>query len=779
VALMVLFGADLVRASRTGPRWKRAMVTASLAVLTAIGLNVAARDVSARQPPPLRPPQRPRPSCYLMVHRPDNPLNGAALPARMAAIKKLGVMEKVKSDVLKKLAAQVRAEIGPYEKVVVSRLPADSTERTKARKTLSDARIWLTAADIRLAVGDKPLGDAPVWRDLMKNWRQAAEAASGRKGRYPFDSKTKKALLSALDAAPVQLDALAVAGYLTAPEAGLLKNALEPLPARVKRMRPTEFRNATCYRPMSIAKQDPLLKMLARMPLIEKVTQSRKLHPAAAKKIVAILETQIAELTEQKYLKGLTANSRVTAGNVVKAARAAMKKLTAASTPSPTPAVEPAGSARPADDSKTSPALAVFDLEAQLKKLAGLTSARDFNGPAISHTIKSVNASVAILSDPANIAQLTPKGEDRAKTLLSDAKKQIAIARALIPIGTTNLARSDHWRIVSDAWRYSVPLADSYKSTTAQRKIVTKKLKDADAAISALSAAGLLSASEAAMLVIDMNRIKSDLLRDPPTDAQFTCYDYGFLPAVQLSMNNLSKRVELLRKVVASDRVAPAAMDRIVQRVQRELDQLEDPTLARGLRNKADRLKAKKLHAEVSALVVRIKCNVLGMRLGETSGWKTVETALAAAAPLAATRRSTSAQRVAVVKQMDIAKSNLTSLTEAGLLAAVETELLFGELARLKNAIFRDPPTDTKVSCYEMMAPDPVGDSTKRLIKRIPMLSKLIDSGKLNPLVAGKLLGSISADIKMLKNAKKAEPLRKQAIALLTRIDRHFSGGPK
>jgi len=303
------------------------MLAASLAILAAIGMNVAAREASAR------PPRGP--TCYkpVLVMPP-----GAALPARVAALKKLGVMEKVKSDVLEKLAAQLRADIVPYEKTIIPRLPSGSDARTKARKTLVEAKAWLVAADMRLAVGDKPLADVPVWQGLMKNWRAAEQAASGRKGRYPFDAKKKKALLEALAAAPGELDALAMAGYLTAAEAALLKNALAGLPARVRRMRPVELRKVTCYDPVTIVDPDPLIAMLGRMPLLEKIAQGRKLHPAAVKKIAEVVEAQAAKLTDEQYLKSLTSDSRATAGNVAKAARAAIKKLTAAVKPKPAPA---------------------------------------------------------------------------------------------------------------------------------------------------------------------------------------------------------------------------------------------------------------------------------------------------------------------------------------------------------------------------------------------------------------------------------------------------------
>ncbi|MCP4379657.1 MAG: hypothetical protein GY794_26250, partial [bacterium] len=41
VAIMVLFGADLLRAARTGPKWKRMLVTASLSLMALLGIAPA------------------------------------------------------------------------------------------------------------------------------------------------------------------------------------------------------------------------------------------------------------------------------------------------------------------------------------------------------------------------------------------------------------------------------------------------------------------------------------------------------------------------------------------------------------------------------------------------------------------------------------------------------------------------------------------------------------------------------------------------------------------
>jgi len=321
VALMILFGVDLVRASRRGPRWKRRLVAASLAVLAAFGVNVTARSA----PPRVRPPG---PTCYdIMIVDPPIRPPVSTLPKRMAALKKLPVIETLKAPVLRKLTTQVRRDVGTYESL--AKRIADTNKRREAADTIAAARTWLAAADLRLGVGDKPLAEVPTWKSLMKTWTDAEEAASGRRGRYPFDAKTKKALLASLAGAPRDIDIMATAGYLTAAEAGLLKGALAGLPARVRRMRPVELRNATCYKPMRLIEPDPLMTAVGRMPLVEKIAGARKLHPAAVRKIVTNLEAQAAKLSDKGYRKRLDADTRATADNVVKAIRSAVRKLKA------------------------------------------------------------------------------------------------------------------------------------------------------------------------------------------------------------------------------------------------------------------------------------------------------------------------------------------------------------------------------------------------------------------------------------------------------------------
>jgi len=287
-----------------------------------------------------------------------------------------------------------------------------------------------------------------------------------------------------------------------------------------------------------------------------------------------------------------------------------------------------------------------------------------------------------------------------------------------------------------------------------------------------LSAAGLLSEAEAGLLVVDADAIWATILLRPPVDSRKTCYKMAYFPPAQRSMQWVQKRLDLLKKVASADRIAPAALDVILANVDRDVVTLGNEAELKRLRKAADRQAAKQLHTQVAPLIAQIKRKVLSVRSGRTAGWQVISKAFEAAGPPAKSHRSTSAQRVAIVKQMDAAKAAIVSLALGKVLTGGEAELLTGELARLRKEIYRDPPTDFKGTCYgPSPALNPVTVVTRRLGRRVVLLSKLVESGRLNPLVVKKLLPSVRADIKLLTAAKQARELREKADALLKQIE--------
>jgi len=422
------------------------------------------------------------------------------------------------------------------------------------------------------------------------------------------------------------------------------------------------------------------------------------------------------------------------------------------------------------DDS--TPVVAVFDLKSQLATLTMLTSQRDFDPQGAAETLRKVRADVAILSQPANIAKLNDTGRTEAKRLLAESARIVAIAEALIPMGTVDLLKTPQWKLIVETWQAGGALAGAKGSTSAQRVEMNKKFTQAKQAALELAAAGLLSGAEVGLLVVDADVIWSRIIARPPTDSRKTCYKMAYFPPAQRSVQWLGKRLELVRKVAAADKVSPAAMDKVMDNITGHLAILGKEAELKKIRKDADRQAARKLRDEIAPLVAKVKRKVLATRLVRTAGWRTVDNAFTAAGPPAKSHRSTSAQRTAVVKKMIAANAAMTSMATAGLLTAGEAELMTGELARLRKEIYRDPPTDFKGTCYGASAPiNRVTVAAKRLGKRIPVLSKLVKSGRLNSRVAMKLLPSLRADIKLLTGAKQAAELCKKADALLKQIE--------
>jgi len=449
---------------------------------------------------------------------------------------------------------------------------------------------------------------------------------------------------------------------------------------------------------------------------------------------------------------------------------ASMLGLTAARAP----AADPPTKAAPAASEAVSPVVVLFQLKAEVAKLKTLTSKKDINTSAVSESIRKTRACVAILKQPSHQSKLNDAGRTEAKRLIAESGELIARAETLIPVGSSDLPRTPQWKLIVETWRVASDLAVT-GSTVAQRASIKEKFTNAKQAAAELDNAGLISNAEACLLAVDADVIWERIVARPPKDLRISCYKMAYYPPAQKSVKWLGKRLELVRKVAARDKVSPVAMDKVMDNITAHLAVLGSDAQLKKLRTDEARREAVKLRDEIAPLVAQIKRKTLSVRLARTSGWRTVDKAFSSAAALA--RASTSAQRVAFVKQIKSAADSMASMVAAGLLTEGEAELLTGELARQRTLVYRNPPTDFKGTCYGAPAPiDYVLIATKRLDRRVALLDKLVKAERLNPQVVGKLLPSIKADIKLLTNAKKAAELRAKADALLEKIQAALPG---
>lgn len=424
------------------------------------------------------------------------------------------------------------------------------------------------------------------------------------------------------------------------------------------------------------------------------------------------------------------------------------------------PAVVAAGAGAKVDSPDASEVvMALFRMRSQLANLAKLTAARDVNGLAVEATAEAIDSLVAVLRTPGNVARLTPKGQAEATRLLALAETRVPAARALVPVGTTDLARSPQWQVVADAWRHAGPLAATGKSTSAQRKQADEKFAAATKATAALRLAGLLTAAEAGLLTVDAARLRTEVYANPPTDSKVKCYEMMFIPPARMSLKRLTQQLGLLKTISRSNKLAPAVLDKVMGAIERDLAVLADPKQMKHLGD-AERAAARTMRKDAPPLVARINRRMVSARLSQTAGWATVIDAMTFGTKIG--QRNTMAQRKQFKGKLTAALGALAALAKTDALTEGEAALMTGELQRIRTAAYRYPPTDMRVTCYKMMYIPPVRGSFERIKKRLPLLKKLAESGRLNVAVLARVLPTVRADVELLSGEKELAQLHRE-----------------
>lgn len=175
------------------------------------------------------------------------------------------------------------------------------------------------------------LAQSGQWRHLAATWREAQEIASGKRGSYPFDEAGKKRILAELSGVAEDLAGLQKLGLLNAPEAGLLEMDLALLREGVQAMRPVEMRMATCYEPMAFVPpaSESMSQLADRLPLLEELAASEKLHPEVLGRALARIENHLKVLGTEDLLGELPAHERARALALREEVRAQVERVKA------------------------------------------------------------------------------------------------------------------------------------------------------------------------------------------------------------------------------------------------------------------------------------------------------------------------------------------------------------------------------------------------------------------------------------------------------------------
>jgi hypothetical protein len=493
----LVVGLDVYRAARRGPRWKRRLLSAGLAVLAAIGIAACDRAGGAEG-------RQPGPTCYKPMQLPPVRKSLTRVEAQLPVLERLAEAEKLDPAVVRKVLASIEKDLAVLgDEKQTALLPDD--QRKRAEATLASAREKVKA--IRARLGEpEPIEETAEWKQLTAVWREAEAVGSGRRGDYPFDAAGKKRLLTDLEKAQAGVGALAAAGQLSEAEAKLLKTDLAALVHGVQMKRPTEMRNATCYEPMMFVPpaQQSLKRLSEKLPLLEKMAARERLSGTVVEKVLVSVERDLSVLGGPA---GPTwPPKQDDSGATTEEARSALEALPA-------------------------------DRRAEAEK-----------------TRDAVKAAV-----------------QRIRARMGESGGGGGTGRK------ADLTKSDDWQTIEAAWAAAVPPAKSGESTTAQRKAVDAKLKEAVEAASRLAEAGLLTRQEAGLLAAEAKSLKGDIYRNPPTDCKVTCYDMAYLPPAQQSLKRLTERLPLVEKLAAEGKAHPAALQKVLARMEADLKILADP----------------------------------------------------------------------------------------------------------------------------------------------------------------------------------------------------------
>lgn len=169
-----------------------------------------------------------------------------------------------------------------------------------------------------------------------------------------------------------------------------------------------------------------------------------------------------------------------------------------------------------------------------------------------------------------------------------------------------SLEETPEWGTIQGAWEYVEPLAQSGKSTTAQRAEADKKLDAAKAAAEKLAISGGLSQAEAGLLTVEADRLKKDLYRNPPTDQMVTCYEtMAYIPAKD-SLKRLSERLLLLEQLTREARVDAPVLRKVLPTIEADVRTLSDEKNVAELQEK-DREAAEEMRVEVEKMLKELK----------------------------------------------------------------------------------------------------------------------------------------------------------------------------
>lgn len=326
-----------------------------------------------------------------------------------------------------------------------------------------------------------------------------------------------------------------------------------------------------------------------------------------------------------------------------------------------------------------------------------------------------------------------------------------------------NLADKPEWQRLCQTWAQAQDVASDalgpYPFNEGGQKQLLDDLAAGEKDVAALLTAGALSRAEADLLTADLKALAQRVREYRPAEMKMaTCYKpVSIMEVTRERVKGVQGRLELLEKLAEQETLQPAVVYKVLAGVERQLA-VAGPEVLKAI-GEAGNFEQTRQAAQVKMATIRAKIAGAFTAPEQTPQWATITAAWKFVAPLAQSHKSTQAQRTAADAKFSAAKDAAIWLGAAGLLATSEVELLLKEAGRLTREVYLDPPTDTEVLCYQMMALVPARESLARVTQRVPLLANLAGSDKVHKGVLEKVVPSLEADLATLSDAKQTAAL--------------------
>jgi hypothetical protein len=275
VAGLVLVGIDVYAALKRGPKWRRRLIGAGLALLGALG-----GWFSWPKPEPIM-------TCYAPM--PVECVVGYDLRQQLPLLEKLAAQDKLDAEVVRKVLLKAEQDLN---RISDPRVRMPGPERAKLDELRRQAEPIIKRLRERLGDDSGALERSAEWKTLVEAWKVAAQSR---------DIKEKR---KGLDATSKAIEDLTNVGLLTVQESKLLTMELG-------RLEKDYLVATTCYDSMFVPPSEESLERLSkRLPLLTALARGRKLHPKAMERIVAAVEADLAQLSDPKLTMLAPAKAR-------------------------------------------------------------------------------------------------------------------------------------------------------------------------------------------------------------------------------------------------------------------------------------------------------------------------------------------------------------------------------------------------------------------------------------------------------------------------------------